>query len=285
MKRKVIPTLTVEQQKEKAKADFLGDATPLSLIPAPTRTFAVGEEVRIGNLKEVFIEEVLDGGMTYLYRCTWSDRDTAPHIQYRCAWWFDIRKAMDTTAAPRLMSPYRLYPAISTGLDSMLHPMMSGGIVCDPTYQRAYVWTDTDKDALIESIFDRLDIGSFLFLRNHGYLHVGDTSSKEYRTLDGRIVNVPRREDYTMAVIDGQQRLTTIVDFVLDRRPYKGVYFSQLHPRDRNEFEQSSVMLRIVKEDDVTHKDIVRMFLQSNRGVPQSPAHLDAVQALYESLE
>lgn len=40
----------------------------------------------------------------------------------------------------------------------------------------------------------------------------------------------------------------------------------------------------IDEEEKVNEKDIVRMFLQSNRGVPQSPEHIAKVQALYESM-
>lgn len=277
---------TIEEQIAKAKDAFYHwDNTPISLQPRPTRAFEVGEQVNIGNLKEVFIDEVLEDGMAYLYHCTWIERDEDPVIQYRVAWWFDVNKTKNNVDAPRLMSEYRQYPAISTSLDSILHYLVSGGIVCDPRYQRGYVWTEQNKDALIESVFDRLDIGSFLFVSNSGYLHSKDSGMRLYKTIDGREASIPKCDDYTMAIIDGQQRLTTLLDFVLGRRAYKGMFYSQLNPRDRHEFEQASVMLRIVKEDSVSEKDIIRMFLQSNRGVPQSPEHMANVQALYESMK
>lgn len=277
---------TIEEQIAIAKEQFYRwDNTPMLLQPPPTRTFVKGEQVNIGNLKEVFIDEVLDNGMAYLYHCTWHERDKPTTIQYRVAWWFDIRKLTSTPNVPRLMSEFRQHPAINSGLDSIIHYLVSGGIVCDPRYQREYVWTEQNKDALLESIFDRLDIGSFLFVSHSGYLHANDTTARLYKTIDGREVSIPRRDDYTTAIIDGQQRLTTILDFVLDRRPYKGLWFSDLNPRDRYEFEQTSVMFRIVNEENVTEKDVVRMFLQNNRGVPQAPEHLAKVQALYESMK
>jgi hypothetical protein len=200
--------------------------------------------------------------------------------------WFDIKKlsSYDTTV-PRLFSTYQRHPALNTSLDGIIHYLHSGGIVCDPLYQRDYVWSEDNKDQLIESVFDRLDIGSFLFVRHAGYKHKGDATTKTYRTLMGTDVVIPRQDDYTVSIIDGQQRLTTLLDFYMDRRPYKGVYFSQLHPSDRHEFEDFSVMLRIIEEDKVSEKDIVRMFLQSNRGVPQTPEHLDKVRAMYESMK
>ena len=280
------PPPTIDQQKARAKTHFLSwNYVPVELQPPPTRRFEVGEQVLIGNLHDVFIDESIDGGLYYLYHCTWSDRDTPPEVQYRCAWWFDIEKfdSINPTT-PRLFSTYVRYPLINTSLNALINYMHSGGIVFDPRYQREYVWDDANKDALIESIFDRLDIGSFLLIRHAGYNHGGDESLVTYRTIDGREVSVPRCDDNTIAVIDGQQRLTTLLDFFLDRRPYKGVYFSQLNRRDRNEFEDTAVAIRLIEEGVVTDKEVVRMFLQSNRGVPQTPEHLAKVQALYDNM-
>ncbi len=264
-KKKVAPPPTIDELKANAIARLTEwDRTPKSLIPVPTREFEVGEEAIVGALKDVVILEELEGGYAYLYSCTWTERDN--------------------TNVPRLFSPYKLHPCSNSDLSSVLHHILNGGLVCDPRYQRGYVWTDANKDALIESIFDRLDIGSFLFVRHAGFNHKDDESIRTYRTLDGRSVDVKRCEDYTVAIIDGQQRLTTITDFMLGRRAYKGVYFSQMNPRDQIEFEQASVAFRIVEEEKVSEKDIVRMFLQSNRGVPQSPEHIAKVQAMYESM-
>lgn len=284
-KKKVAPPPTVEELKASAIARLSEwDRTPKSLIPRPTREFEIGEEAIVGALKDVVILDVLEDGYAYLYSCTWTERDKEPVTQYRASWWIDVEKKRDTTAVPRLFSPYKLHPCSNSDLSSVLHHILNGGLVCDPLYQRGYVWTDANKDALIESIFDRLDIGSFLFVRHAGFNHKDDESIRTYRTLDGRDVGVKRCEDYTVAIIDGQQRLTTITDFMLGRRAHKGVFFSQMNPRDQLEFEQHSVAFRIVEEEKVSEKDIVRMFLQSNRGVPQSPEHIAKVQALYESM-
>lgn len=284
-KKAPTPPPTVEELKAEAIARLTHwDRTPKALIPPPTREFVVGEEAVVGALKDVVILEVLEDGYAYLYSCTWTEHDKPPVTQYRASWWIDVEKKRDTTGVPRLFSPYKLHPCSNSDLSSVLHHILNGGLVCDPRYQRGYVWSDANKDALIESIFDRLDIGSFLFVRHAGFNHKDDESIRTYRTLDGREVGVKRNEDYTVAIIDGQQRLTTITDFMLGRRAYKGVFFSQMNPRDQLEFEQHSVAFRIVEEEKVSEKDIVRMFLQSNRGVPQSPEHIAKVQAMYESM-
>jgi hypothetical protein len=106
-----------------------------------------------------------------------------------------------------------------------------------------------------------------------------------YINLDGETISIPKADDYSNVIIDGQQRLTTIAHFVLDKRPYKGVYYSMLNRCDQIEFMNHPIMWRTVDEDNVTEKEVVRMFLQSNRGVPQAPEHLAKVQALYESMK
>lgn len=285
-KKAPLPTpLTVEELRANAIARLHEwDRTPRELIPPPTRAFAVGERAIVGALKDVVILEELEDGYAYLYSCTWVERDKEPTTQYRAAWWMDVEKVKDTTAVPRLFSPYKLHPCSNSDISSVMYHIRTGGLVCDTRYQRGYVWTEANKEALIESIFDRLDIGSLLFVRHACFNHTGDETTRAYRTLDGRIVDVKRCEDNTVAIIDGQQRLTTIVNFMLGRWAYKGIYFSQMHPRDQLEFEQHSIAFRIVEEEKVSDKDIVRMFLQANRGVPQSPEHVAAIQAMYDQM-
>lgn len=266
--------------------EFMTDFSkaPVAIQPYPRRSFEVGEVVRVGNLHDVIIEEVLLDGMAYQYRGVLTARDGSTTV-YRCDWWFNIDKFPVNRAAPRLASPHQQYPASHSSISSLFHLLNSGGIVFNPQYQRGYVWSDADKDSLLDSMFEHLDIGTFLFVRNAGYLHSNDPTSREYHTLDGDLVAVKRSEDYTTAVIDGQQRITTIMHFMLDIRPYRGMYYSDIHPMDRNEFENTSVMFRTIREEQVTDAEIVRMFLQSNRGVSQTPEHLSNVQALYDRMK
>lgn len=280
---KVAPLTAEEQIKicENNLARF--DKSPIELIPTPTRTFQVGESVRVGFLDNVVIQKVLFSGKAYVFSYT-SSRDSAQSSTcYQANWWFNVKHLDNHADAPILMSQHRIFPAISSDISALLSLMESGGLVVDTRYQREYVWTEENKDALIESIFDHLDIGAFLLIRHHGYLHTDGTV--KYRTLEGTEIEIQRKDDYTSAVIDGQQRLTTIFDFVLDRRPYKGVYFSQLNWRDRHEFMNKSVQYRLINEEQTTEKEVLRMFLQSNRGVPQQPEHLAEIQALYDAMK
>lgn len=67
-----------------------------------------------------------------------------------------------------------------------------GGLDLQPSYQRGYVWKDDFKDKLIYSIIKGYPTGN----------------------ISVRVLNVPNRKGAKTEVVDGQQRLTTIRDFV-----------------------------------------------------------------------
>jgi len=286
MAKKEKKELTVEDKIARAEQELLtGRGADMNLLPAPTRFFEIGDKVRVGNLDDVVIVKKIQSGLAYVYSCTKQERGEAPRTVYQANVWFDV-KSLDLNAdVPSLFSKYQTYPCLVSDLFSIMHFASRGGLVSDIRYQRDYVWTEADKDALIESVFDRLDIGSFLFVRNAGYRHKEGSGSRTYRTLDGKLVEVERRKDDAIVIIDGQQRLTTLLQFVFDIRPYKGLYFSKLNWKDQHEFYNKALSYRIMEEYQVSEKEIVRMFLQANRGVPQTPEHLAKVQALYESMD
>lgn len=284
MAKKVVVKPTREQYITAALKELNAfNSARVGYIPAPTREFEVGERVVLGNLSYVVVIDVLYGGKAYMVQAERHDRGVVSTV-YLARWWFDLDKVKDTTGVPHLMSPHRPLPARAGDIHTMLHYVGRGGLVCDPRYQRGYVWNEANRDALIESVFDRLDIGAFLIVSHAGYNHEGDTSPRTYITLDGTPFQVERQDDYTNAIIDGQQRLTTLMNFIMNRRAYKGVLFSQMNRSDQMEFLGHSIMWRMVDEDNTTEKDVVRMFLQANRGVPQSPEHIVKVQALYDSM-
>ena len=277
---------------DKAFADSrVFDNVDAIIIPIPTRSFEVGEEVRLGNLDDVIIMEVLEGGKAYRTEYTRSDREKRGRGRVytrmtKIDWWFDLKKLKcANTDAPELFAEYLPGQISSSDIRSLLHKMSHNGIVCDPRYQRGYVWTLEDQVALIDAIFNRISIGSFVFSRHAGYIHDGSDEKVQYINLDGDEVEIPRRRDYTNAVIDGQQRMTTIWRFFTDQFKYKGHYYSELHPQDKFSFTGASVSFRIFDEEDVPYEKVLEMFLMVNRGVPQDSSHLDAVEAQLESLK
>lgn len=99
-----------------------------------------------------------------------------------------------------------------------------------PPFQRESVWRESQKSALIESIFMGLPFGSYVV--NHG---AGPAS---YGAPPG------------LWLLDGQQRWTSILEYVADGFPVRGRYWSELDVEDRRVFKLTPFPSHIVKYDD-----------------------------------
>lgn len=100
--------------------------------------------------------------------------------------------------------------------DRALHPgeRKLGNFVLPP-FQRPPVWTLEQKVALIESIWNRLPIGSYVVNRVEaaGYGSPADN-----------------------LLLDGQQRITALLDYVADAFPVMGYRWSELTDADQKTF-------------------------------------------------
>lgn len=291
-RKKVVP-LTAQQitdiNKQKALDSFYTfNRTSTSVIPKPTREFSIGNSVVIGNRTTCVVVDVLEQGKAYLVEMdppALRDAQIDTQVRdYMAKWWFDVNHvgAYNPTADNKFL-PFDGVHLTRSDLYGVFHRMDNGGIVCDPRFQRGYVWGEDDRTALLDSVFERLELGSIVIMNHHGYLHDNDPSSNQYITLDGRAVEVLRRNDYTASLIDGQQRLTTLYNFYTNRWQYRGVWFSDLSFSDQHHFLDTSISVRMFDEDKVTFKQVVKIFLQVNRGVPQTREHLAKIQALYDA--
>ena len=137
------------------------------------------------------------------------------------------------------------------------------GINMDPEYQRGYVWTDADKESLLDSVFGNIDIGKFVLVRLEG---------EEYD-----------KKKMSYEILDGKQRLSTLVDFYENRFPYKGCYFNDLSLEDRYCFKNHHISLAEVDTSD--KKTILRHFLMLNQtGRAMDKEHLAKIEKMYDSL-
>ena len=124
----------------------------------------------------------------------------------------------------------------------------------NPDYQRDYVWTEEDEELLIDSIFLNADIGKFVLIR----------------TNDAR---------YLYDILDGKQRLHTLIRFYENRFPYKGMYYNDLSPRDKNTFISHMISVGEIEETD--RKIILEQFLRLNRsGRKMDESHLRKVERM-----
>lgn len=128
----------------------------------------------------------------------------------------------------------------------------------NPRYQRNIVWIHDQKIELLDSIFSGLDIGKFVF------------------------ANIPYgKGDYGYEILDGKQRLTTILEFCNDEWTYKEDYYSELSPMLKYNFEGLSLSVAEMKDDVATEKNILEYFIRLNKtGTPMDRKHLEKVEKM-----
>lgn len=139
-------------------------------------------------------------------------------------------------------------------------------IEINPVYQReAGVWSVEKKQLFIDSLFNGFDIPKL-------YLNV-----------------YPPDHPYLYAIVDGKQRLTTIISFMKDEfsladdfvysgpddldgaeAPLGGCKFSELSDRAKEIFK--GVPMAVTKTDDASEEDIEALFARLNNGEPLNSA-------------
>jgi hypothetical protein len=235
-------------------------------IGAPTVLRNVGDVVSHGAAKSSVIKQVLDGGMIYLLDEVMTERGPgSQHHDYRreiYVPWHGVETYF-TEDELRAMEPlsYRDEVKINfynVAVSSLLHSYYRG-IDMNPDYQRADVWTCKDKVALIHSMFNNVEIGKFTLIRLP-FVPTG-----------------PRME-----ILDGKQRLRSLVDFFEGRFKYKGRFFRDMHPRDRGHFLSYAVLY--AEADGLSHGQKCNYFLKLNTaGKPQDQAHLAKVRRMAQA--
>lgn len=142
----------------------------------------------------------------------------------------------------------RQVKALVDGLDK-------GIILIDDSFQRQFVWAPKDKVALIETILLGYPIPE---------LYLWQTATD------------PDSGETTLSVVDGQQRIRSVYNFVkndfkLEPRylennsaDYSGKYFKDLSPEHKSEIWKYPFTARLIKED-ITYDEVVKLFLRLNR--------------------
>ena len=179
----------------------------------PTYRFAVGDRVQVGHLPNWVVEEVMDDGAMYLIRVTTKD-----HVEYSCWAWTSVRPLdddKDTHFAKRNSALSRLHYS-NRSMYSLLSFHYLFGVDFNPDYQRGSVWDEEDREKLLDSIFAGREIGRFVFKQ----LPFNRTND------DGNYYEI----------VDGKQRMLTLLAFYENRFPYKGVFYNDLSPQDKNWF-------------------------------------------------
>lgn len=135
-------------------------------------------------------------------------------------------------------------------------------------YQRDLVWSLEQKQLLINSIFNRIEIGKFIFKR----LPWKETKQQIIETGHG----------FFFDCIDGKQRFHAILEFLQGKfSDINGVYYSEMSDRAKYMFTSYRNLTIGTLDEDATYEDILRTFLTINHtGVPMSKEHIEFVQSI-----
>lgn len=254
--------LTEEEMKQITLENHLKEKiNRLVFCPEPTYTFNVGDSVLIGNLKDCVVKEVLHNNKIYLIEYTSIDNNYGNPIartgQLNYVMWYEIRPITTNTTSLVKNRDFNLQ-FYSMQVSSIFSKFYSFGLDLEPKYQRDFVWSKNDKVALIDSIFNNVEIGKFA------------------------IINKPWENKYSYEVLDGKQRIRALLDFYENRFKYKGYYYNELSRADQEWFKNFPITLAIVDDDLVNN---LKYFLLLNTtGKKMSAKHIEHIQSLYDTV-
>lgn len=259
--------LTVEEKLIQEKQNALNNIErELAYINEPSYLFNLGDKVRYGNLKESIVDEILYDGKVYGLKCIATNNNYGhpyDYETYRVVSWTEIRPLEhgDTSFAEN--QDVKLY-FNNSHIESLIHKHYHFGVDFNPDYQRGYVWTQEDKELLLDSVFKNIDIGKFVFIR-----------LSDYEWME---------RNFGYEILDGKQRLSTLIDFYENKIAYKGKYYNDLSGMDKAVFKNHMVSVAEVNETD--KKTILKYFLMLNRtGKAMDETHLKAVEDMLSELE
>jgi hypothetical protein len=234
-------------------------------INPPTRFFSIDEEVVVGNIDKCIILESYNNGLYYKVFCHKTDHNYGNPIKYTETnywYWHDIfplsikQSTSNFTPIDEIRLNY-----YNSSMDSLLSKVYFQGVDFNPEYQRDYVWSLEDKQYLIHSIFNKIDIGKFTFyIRSYEEEQkIGDNNRCE--------------------IIDGKQRLSTFIEFYENRFQYEGKYYTDLGFKDRNQFDNFNIVY--AETTNLTKEQRIKLFLKVNiTGKVMDKEHLKNVEKL-----
>lgn len=256
--------LTIEDKLQKEKEHGLSNIErELPFINEPSYSFNIGDEVRYGNLKQSIVDEVLYDGKVYGLKCIATEHNYGrpyDYETYRVVSWTEIRPMTVGVTNFAENQDVRLYYN-NSHIESLIHKHYHFGIDFNPDYQRGYVWDQKDKELLLDSIFKNIDIGKFVFI------HLSDDEWRE--------------RGLSYEILDGKQRLSTLIEFYENKLSYKGKYYNDLSAADRRVFKNHMVSEAEVRNTD--KQTVLKYFLMLNRtGKVMDEAHLNEVEQMLE---
>lgn len=242
-KKRAIKGITKINQKQAALEGYSYERAYHTAKQAgePSYRFAVGDKVQVGQLLNCVVDEILEGGYMYLVRSGPSSDN------YSCWAWTNVRPLdddKDTHFAKRDSALSRLHYS-NRSMYSLLSFHYLFGVDFKPDYQRGSVWDEEDREKLLDSIFAGREIGRFVF-KQLPFIRAND---------DGNYYEI----------VDGKQRMLTLLAFYENRFPYKGVFYNDLSVLDKNWFMDASIGVAEL-DQNTTRAEVLEVFLALNEG-------------------
>lgn len=154
---------------------------------------------------------------------------------------------------------------ITSSLKSFLDMYAEGDYDFDPEYQRGTVWTKEQKQAFIKALMIGKAEIQPVFIRN------------------------PKKREGGLEVLDGKQRLTTILEYVRGEFEVEGFYYKDLNSSDIQIFNYTPMVYKEIKYYDskvglttMPAEQKIELFLQVNgygQHVPDE--HLEKIRKEY----
>lgn len=147
---------------------------------------------------------------------------------------------------------------------SYIHWFKNNDLDLNPSYQRPYVWKQKEQDAFMKTLITGFPCGIIAI--------AVDSEFNESRWVE---------------VIDGKQRLTTIMKFWnneigIPMPNGSRLFWGEMERHEQRAFE--NISLPALGLDECNIKDRLNFFLKVNfAGVPQSPEHMQAILTMYEN--
>lgn len=259
VKQKKVELTFEERQEEKIQRDLIRLQEDFDNVAEPTYKFNAGDSVLIGNLKDVIIEKIIEDGKFYVVDYTGINHNYGNPIKTehcKGVWvWTSIRKPNNNKNSFIKNNDIRINYMQRT-ISSLFTHAYHFGFELDPVYQRGLVWSLEDKIALIDSIFNNVDIGKFTFIKPDNIMEKNE-------------------------VLDGKQRLTTLLEYYEDRFEYKGYKFSDLSIRDQSHIEDYTISWG--ESENLTEEQKLRYFIKLNTtGKPMDEKHIKKVKNMLE---
>lgn len=140
-------------------------------------------------------------------------------------------------------------------------------------YQRGFVWELSDKQLLLESIYNGIDCGKVL-VRERSYARC------EKMAKDGET------DIAFLDIVDGKQRMDAIRGFLYNEYPdMHGNYYNDLSDYAQRRLTDHQLFAYAEMDENVTDEEVIEQFLKLNFcGVLQSQQHIEYVKSIQKKL-